>query len=159
MDIVLLIKTSTGLHRFYLRITRLILNFWVYFWKNSVIIRLCIQMKTIQHLDELTFQARYLRWTEMGYVSVFPIKVRYRSFFYKKLAIRNRGLKWQKNKLQGWISGNLRNFSYRQQQKMWFFAVWYKNRQIWRKVKKLLKNFETSNGSVFKIILGLKVEV
>ena len=31
-------------------------------------------------------------------------------FFYKKLAIRNRGLKWQKfKKLQGWTRTDLRN--------------------------------------------------
>ena len=73
-------------------------------------------------------------------------------FFCKKLAIRNRGLKWQKiKKLQG--------FSYSKKYMTNFLDIWYENHQIWPRIKKLSRNFETSCGSIFKKCWGPKVEV
>ena len=60
-------------------------------------------------------------------------------------------------KHQGWISGSLRNFSYRQQIYGNFLDIWYENHQIWPKIKKLLRNFETSNESIFKKLEGSKL--
>ena len=39
-----------------------------------------------------------------------------------------------------------------------FLYIWYDNHQIWPKIKKLLRNFETSNGLIFKKLWWLKIE-
>ena len=54
--------------------------------------------------------------------------------------------------------GNLRNFPRRKKYAN-SLDIWYENLQIWPKIKKLVRNFEISNGSIFKKLWGLKVEV
>ena len=67
-------------------------------------------------------------------------------FFYKKLTLKTNGKKNQET--SGLDLGNLRNFPRRKKYAN-FLDIWYENHQIWPKIKKLLRDFETTIRSSF----------